>query len=61
MKRLIIVCIVAVLGGCAVVPLGYGDHRDGYDQEHSYGHGYGDHNYGHPYDDRGGPFHYEGS
>jgi hypothetical protein len=62
MKYLIIICVVASsLGGCAVVPVGYGDRRDGYDQEHYYGHGYGDHSYGRSYDDRGGPFHYEGS
>jgi hypothetical protein len=44
MKYILILSIFAILlGGCAVVPAGYGDNRGGYYQERGYYHG--DNNY----------------
>jgi hypothetical protein len=37
MKRTLLLSIIAaLLGGCAVVPVGYGEHRDGYYRDRSY-------------------------
>jgi hypothetical protein len=48
MKYILILSILAaLLGGCAIVPAGYGDHRDGYYNQ-------GDGNYRN-YSYRGGP------
>lgn len=42
MKSIIILSIVAALvGGCAIVPLGYGNRHDGYRQDRGYGRGDG--------------------
>ena len=42
MKSIIILSIVAALvGGCAIVPLGYGDRHDGYRQDRGYNRGDG--------------------
>ena len=44
MKSILILAILtALLGGCMVVPLGYGDNRDGYYRERGYNRG--DNNY----------------
>ena len=41
MKYILILSILALLGGCAIVPAGYGDHRDGYYRERDYNRGDG--------------------
>ena len=41
MKYILILSILALLGGCAIVPASYGDHRDGYYQERDYNRGDG--------------------
>jgi hypothetical protein len=41
MKYILILSILALLGGCAIVPAGYGDHRDGYYREREYNRGDG--------------------
>ncbi len=69
MKSILTLSILAVLlGGCAIVPLEYGDHHDGYYQDRGYHHNDGyyqqrDHNqgYGNYHDDwhhgsQGNPF-----
>jgi hypothetical protein len=68
---LILSILAALLGGCAIVPAGYGDHRDGYYQERRYDRGdgsyrdryynqgdgnYRDYSYRGRYDNQGNPF-----
>jgi opacity protein-like surface antigen len=60
MKRLLILStLAALLGGCAIVPVGYGynDNRDGYNRERGYDRGDGNY-WGYGYrgdrDNRGG-------
>jgi len=66
MKHAFVLAIVAAaLGGCAIVPAGYGDYRGGYYQERSYNRGEvydrdyhrdRDYNYRHNQGDNGDPF-----
>jgi hypothetical protein len=51
MKYILILSILALLGGCAIVPAGYGDHRDGYYRERDYNRG--DRNYRERYYNQG--------
>jgi len=62
MKYILILAILASLGGCIITPVGYGD-RDGYYRERGYGSDsnyrgnnyYSDRGYrGYPYQDHGG-------
>jgi hypothetical protein len=42
MKKILLLSIMAaLLGGCVLAPVGYGDNRDGYYRERSYNHGDG--------------------
>ena len=55
--------LAALLGGCAIVPAGYGDRRDGYSQERDYRHhdGYGrDYEYRGQYNNPADPFEQHG-
>jgi hypothetical protein len=61
MKYILILSILALLGGCIITPAGHGDNRDGYYHEGGYDRGdvYSrDYNYrgyqGNPYRDHGG-------
>ena len=38
---LVLSCLAVLLGGCVIVPAGYGDHRDGYYQGSGYNRGDG--------------------
>ena len=51
MKYILILSILALLGGCAIVPAGYDYGRDGYYRERYYNRG--DHNYRERYFNQG--------
>jgi len=57
MKRMLILStLAALLGGCAIVPIGYGDSRDGYYRDRGYERSdgnYRDYRYRGDRDDRG--------